>query len=118
ADGQELDIPTPTSPTEFEPESDISYYDLAVPPSLPQLQDIEPISPTKWLVEVPADPAVLSDVQIAINQIAPQASVFEPDTEPLDDAANVRTGIWIGTAIAGGIAIISLLITAIDNGIS
>ena len=118
ADGQEVPIPPHVSATDFAPETDILYYDLSLPPSLPELQEVGQIPPTNWLVEVPANQEAWAQVQQEINQIAPEAWVAEPQTYALEEVANVRMGIWLGTAVAGSIAIITLLITAIDNGIA
>src|SRR5690625_7570875 len=57
---------------------------------------------------------LLADTEV--REISPAHWVLTPDTYALQEVQNVRLGIWIGTAIAGSIALITLLITAVANG--
>lgn len=94
------------------------FYSLAFPPDSPLLTELSEPLPTHWLVELPGDPQAWSEFEAALTELSPNYWVGTPDLEPLDDVADVRAGIWLGTGIAGAIALISLLITAVDNGIA
>lgn len=94
------------------------FYSLAFPPDSPLLTDLKEPLPTHWLVELPAEPQAWAEFEAAVADLNPEYWVSTPDLDPLDDVADVRAGIWIGTGIAGAIALITLLITAVDNGIA
>lgn len=91
---------------------------LRIPPNLPQLAQLGTVEPQDWLLAVPTDPDTWEAIAAEIHELSPDYWAMTPDTYTLKEVANVRFGIWLGTGIAGSIAIFTLLITAIDNGIA
>src|SRR5699024_9308718 len=102
---ESIDLGRVDSFVNFEAKYGSGYYSLAFPPDSPLLADFIDELPRNWLVDLPADPQAWAAFEAALAEMNPEYWLHTPDLSPLDDVDNVRTGIRIGTAIAGSIAL-------------
>lgn len=96
----------------------IANFEVLLPPDTPELAALSDLQPNSWILQTPPHEEAWLLADTEVREISPAHWVLTPDTYALQEVQNVRLGIWIGTAIAGSIALITLLITAVDNGIA
>jgi len=96
----------------------IAQFDVLLPPDAPELAALSGLRPNSWILQAPTYEEAWLLIESEINELSADHWVLMPETYALEEVQNVRLGIWVGTAIAGSIALITLLITAIDNGIA
>lgn len=90
---------------------------ILLPPNLPSIRPL--LAAPIWRWAVVADPGneAAGIVAATATRIDPALHASPPYTQALDEAAGVRTGVLAATAAAGVVALLALLITAVDRAI-
>lgn len=92
----------------------ISHADVLIPPDTPGLPPPEEQT-TRWLLHVEPDAERWNSIATAASNAVPGIELIGPDVTELERVANIRTGIWGGTAFAAMIALFTLLVTSVDH---